>query len=167
MTSNRRTEFALFILDVLDFMEEKTREAVEDEASRAGAISEAAGVVPQVRDRVRKNEVTQAQFMLVFDVQMSEPPAAQWWAEFARMDRKRDFRDTLVGQPIISRISVKSLTIQNILWHTGRLTTYCQGGSGSRDNSSHPAHRAGDKRLQNAFREIQSEGDRAQNPRRG
>ena len=46
MASARRTEFATFVLDLLDFMDEKIREATDNEASRSGAIVEAAGVVP-------------------------------------------------------------------------------------------------------------------------
>jgi len=87
MTSNRRTEFSPFVLDLLDFVEEKIREAVDDEASREGALGEAAGVVPLLRDRLRENEVAQAQFMLVFGSQLHEPHATQWWTDFARMDR--------------------------------------------------------------------------------
>lgn len=41
MASKRHTEFAPFILDLIDFMKEKLREAVADEASQAGAVSEA------------------------------------------------------------------------------------------------------------------------------
>src|SRR5258706_13664016 len=87
MTSNRRTECAPFLLDLLDFMEEKIREAIDDDVSRAGAISEAAGAIPLLRDRLRENEDVQAGFMLVFDVQFLEPQATPWWAEFARMGR--------------------------------------------------------------------------------
>jgi hypothetical protein len=43
MPSNRRTEFTAFVLDLLDFMEEKIREALDDESSRPAAIGEAAG----------------------------------------------------------------------------------------------------------------------------
>ena len=60
----RHTELAPFVLDVLDFMEEKIREAVEDEA-RIGAITEAAGAIPLLHDRLREDETKQAQFMLV------------------------------------------------------------------------------------------------------
>ncbi|WLA64937.1 hypothetical protein [Bradyrhizobium diazoefficiens] len=83
----RRTEFAPFVLDLLDFMEEKIREAIENEASRPAAIAEAAGAVAPLRDRLRENEAAQAQFILVFDAQMYDAHAAQWWAELARMDR--------------------------------------------------------------------------------
>jgi hypothetical protein len=68
-------------------LEEKIREAVADEASRAGAISQAAGSVPLLRNRPCENEVAQAEFMMVFDAQLYEPHAARWWADFARMNR--------------------------------------------------------------------------------
>jgi hypothetical protein len=87
MTSNRRTEFAPFVLDLLDFMEEKVREALDDEGSRPAAISEAAGAVPLLRDRLRENAVTQAQFMLVFDAQMFDAGAPKWWSDLAKIDR--------------------------------------------------------------------------------
>jgi hypothetical protein len=45
------------------------REAVEDEAYAAGAISEATGAIPLLRERLRENEDALARFMLVFDVQ--------------------------------------------------------------------------------------------------
>jgi hypothetical protein len=43
MPSTRHTEFTPFVLDLLDFMEEKPREAIADEAPRAAAVSEAVG----------------------------------------------------------------------------------------------------------------------------
>jgi hypothetical protein len=86
MTSNRRTEFAPFVLDLLDFMEEKISEAVADEASRAGAISEAAGVIPLLRDRLSENETAQAQAIFLLDNQMYDADAAKWWADLACMD---------------------------------------------------------------------------------
>ena len=87
MTSARCTEFAPFVHDLLDFMEEKIREAVESEASRRAAIAEAAGAVPVLRDRLTENENVQAGFMLVLDVQLFGPHATAWWAGFGRMDR--------------------------------------------------------------------------------
>jgi hypothetical protein len=77
MPSNRRTEFAPFVLDLPDFMEKKIREAIDDECSWPAAISEAAGAVPVLRDRLTKNEVAQAQFMLVFDAQMFDAERPQ------------------------------------------------------------------------------------------
>jgi hypothetical protein len=87
MPSNRRTEFAPFMLDLLDFVEEKIREAIDDESSRPAAISEAAGAVPLLRDRLREDEAVQAQFMLVFDAQMFDADAAKWWSDLAQIDR--------------------------------------------------------------------------------
>jgi hypothetical protein len=87
MPSNRRTDFTAFILDLLDFLEEKIREALEDESSRLAAIGEAAGAVPLLRDRLTENEVAQAQFMLVFDAQMFDADAAKWWSDLAQIDR--------------------------------------------------------------------------------
>jgi hypothetical protein len=110
MTSHRRTEFAPFVLDALDFLEEKIGEAVEDEASRAGAISEALGVVPLLRDRLRENEVAQGQFLLIFDVQLNEPHATRWWAEFACMDQAADLvrpRGTLAALRAVAAESIR------------------------------------------------------------
>jgi hypothetical protein len=87
MTSYRRTEFAPFVLDILDFMEERIREAIADEGSRASAIGEAAGVIPLLRDRLREDETKQAQFMLVFDNQMYDADAARWWTDLGLMER--------------------------------------------------------------------------------
>lgn len=87
MTSPRHTEFAPFVLDLLDFMEEKLREAIADEASQAGAVSEAAGVLPLLRDRLRENEEVLATFILVFSDYLYGPHAADWWPVFARMNR--------------------------------------------------------------------------------
>ena len=53
MASQRHIEFVPFVLDLLDFVEEKIGEAVADEASRPGAVGEAAGALPLLRDRLR------------------------------------------------------------------------------------------------------------------
>ena len=82
MTSTRHTAFAPFVLAILDFMEEKSRDAIADESFRTSAVSEAAGAIPLLRDRLREDETKQAQFMLVFDVRLLEPHATPWWAEF-------------------------------------------------------------------------------------
>jgi hypothetical protein len=87
MPSPRHTEFAPFVLDLLDFIEEKLREAIADEANQAGAVSEAAGVLPLLRERLRENEDVQAQFILVFSDYLYGPHAADWWTAFARMNR--------------------------------------------------------------------------------
>lgn len=87
MTTTRHTERAPFLLDLLDFMEEKIREGVADEASRAAAVSEAASAVPLLRDRSREDDETTAGFLLVFDEGIYGPYAANWWAALGRMER--------------------------------------------------------------------------------
>ena len=87
MTPARRTEFAAFVLDLLDFMEEKVGEAMEAETSRVAAIGEAGGAVPVLRDRLRENKVVQANFILLLDVMFEERYAAEWWDAFATMER--------------------------------------------------------------------------------
>src|ERR1700726_1254773 len=46
-----RTEVAAFVLDLMDFIEEKIVEAMENEPSRVAAIGEAAGAIPVLRGR--------------------------------------------------------------------------------------------------------------------
>lgn len=87
MTTTRRTELAHFLLNLLDCMEEKIREAVADEASQAAAVSEAAGAVPLLRDRSREDDDTKAGFTLVFDEAIYSLDAANWWTALGRMER--------------------------------------------------------------------------------
>lgn len=104
MPSTRYAEFAPFVLDLLDFMEEKRREAVADDASQAGAVSEAAGILPLLRDRLRENEDVQATFILVFDDYLYGH-AADWWPVVARMDRPAFEKEaeTIVGLVAVLR----------------------------------------------------------------
>ncbi|MCA1411703.1 hypothetical protein I6F30_11205 [Bradyrhizobium sp. NBAIM20] len=99
MTARRRTEFAAFVLDLMDFIEEKIREAMDDERSRAPAIGEAAGAVPVLRDRLQENDVVNANFILALGNVIETRYAPDWWGNFAKMDR-REFEDAardLVG----------------------------------------------------------------------
>jgi hypothetical protein len=80
MTTTRRTERAPFLLDLLDFIEEKIREAVTDEASQAAAV-------PLLRDRSREDDETTAGFMLVLDEAIYGPDAANWWTALGRLER--------------------------------------------------------------------------------
>ncbi|WP_375778882.1 hypothetical protein ACE103_07385 [Bradyrhizobium sp. ma5] len=88
MTSRRRTEFAAFVLDLLDFIEEKIQEALDDETSRAAAVGEAAGAVPVLRDRLRENDVVSTNFILVLGNIIEQRWAPEWWDGFAKMDRQ-------------------------------------------------------------------------------
>jgi len=40
-----------------------------------------------LRDRLREDDATKAQFVLVFYDYLYEPHVTEWWAIFARMDR--------------------------------------------------------------------------------
>jgi len=75
MTPQRHTEFAPFMFDLLDFIEEKLGEGIADDACQAGSVSEAVGVRPLLRDRLREDEVVQAQFILVFSDYLYGPHA--------------------------------------------------------------------------------------------
>lgn len=88
MTSRRRTEFAAFVLDLLDFTEEKMQEALDDESSRSAALGEAAGAMPVLRDRLGENEVVAAQFVLGLGNIIEQRWAEEWWDGFAKMDRQ-------------------------------------------------------------------------------
>lgn len=47
-----RTDLAEYLLDLLDFVEEKIKEAKNDPAPRAGALSELMGALPIMKDRL-------------------------------------------------------------------------------------------------------------------
>ncbi|MGY3423421.1 hypothetical protein ACVWZW_003896 [Bradyrhizobium sp. F1.13.4] len=59
----------------------------DDENSRIAAVSEAASAVPLLRDRLRRDELVQTQFMLVFDNELYEPHATRRWRDLAQMPR--------------------------------------------------------------------------------
>jgi hypothetical protein len=104
----RRTEFAAFVLDLVDFIEEKVTEAIESEISRRGAIGEAAGAAPVLRDRLRKNEPVQANFILVLGNMIEQRWASEWWDGLANMERGEFERTAsdLVGRLAILRTLV-------------------------------------------------------------
>jgi hypothetical protein len=105
MTSHRHTEFVPFVLDLLDFIEEKLREAIADQASQAGAATEAACALPLLRDRLREDETVQAQFILLFSEYLYGSGAADWRSGFARVDRTAFEREaeTLMGLLVVLR----------------------------------------------------------------
>jgi hypothetical protein len=95
-----RTEFSAFLLDLLDFIEEKIGEALESEDSRRAAIGEAAGAIPVLRERLLENALANTQAIFALDHALEERYATVWWEDFAKMDRpefERTAQD-LVGQ---------------------------------------------------------------------
>lgn len=79
------TEFATLVLDLMDFIEEKIGEAIEDEGARAGAVTEAGGAIPVLRDRLGEKEHVRTLFTLALDNPMND--SANWWSGLARKDR--------------------------------------------------------------------------------
>jgi hypothetical protein len=97
--TNWRTDFTAFVLDLMDFVEEKIEEALKTEDSRIGAVNEAAGAIPLLRRRLREDDVVNANFILGLPNMIEERWATEWWDDFAKMDRgefERIARD-LVG----------------------------------------------------------------------
>ena len=61
-----RTDLTEYLMDLLDFVEEKIKEAQNDHASRAGALSEAMGAFPIIKDRLyREDKKTLTQLLLI------------------------------------------------------------------------------------------------------
>jgi hypothetical protein len=83
----RRTEFAAFVLDLLDFIEEKIQEAMENKPSRIAAIGEAAGAIPVLRDRLRENDVANTQCILALGNMIEERWASEWRDDFTKVER--------------------------------------------------------------------------------
>jgi hypothetical protein len=83
----RRTEFAAFVLDLLDFVE-KIGEAMENEPSRVAAIGEAAGAIPVVRDRLRENDLANTQCILALGNMIEQRWPSEWWRTSPRWTRR-------------------------------------------------------------------------------
>jgi hypothetical protein len=111
MTSARHTEFAPFVLDLVDFMEQKIRMGLDDEGARAKAVGDAAGVAPLLRGRLCENEAAQAQAMLLLDKQMYDADAAKWWADLAGVDRaefEKQATDLLALLAVLRQVAAAS-----------------------------------------------------------
>lgn len=61
-----RTDLIPYLLDLMDFIEEKITEAQDEPASRRAGLVEAAGVLPVIKDRLhREDQAALAQLMLI------------------------------------------------------------------------------------------------------
>ena len=72
--SSFRTDLTEYLMDLLDFVEERIKQAKNDPASRAGALSEASGALPIMKDRLhREDQVVLTQLLLIgfFDEDLS------------------------------------------------------------------------------------------------
>jgi hypothetical protein len=85
--SGRQTDLGDFLLDILDFIEEKINEALSHPASQFAAIGEAAGAIPLIRDRLREDEVKWTQFVLVLGTKIETDWWQDWWRDFAKIER--------------------------------------------------------------------------------
>jgi hypothetical protein len=74
----RRTEFAAFVLDLLDFGRRRSARPW-NEPSRVAAIGEAAGAIPVVRDRLRENDLANTQCILALGNMIEQRWASEWW----------------------------------------------------------------------------------------
>ena len=83
-----RTDLVAFVLDQLDFIEEKLREACADPASQKAAVTEASGAVPQLRDRLRAEDEPKATLCMFAFRALVDRNAFDWWAKLAKMERK-------------------------------------------------------------------------------
>lgn len=73
--SSFRTDLTEYLLDLLDFVEEKIKEAKNDPASRAAALSEAMGALPIMKDRLYyEDQVVLTQLLLTgfFDEDLTQ-----------------------------------------------------------------------------------------------
>lgn len=87
-----RTELTAYIADLIGFMLDKIDKAEADPGSRAASLSEAAGVLPVIRERLlREDETIHAQFMLlgIFDTDFSAMAALPPDAFAAAIDDPR------------------------------------------------------------------------------
>jgi len=84
-----RTDLADFVLDQLDFIDGKLREARDDPASQKGAIIEAGGAISQVRERLWAQDKTRATQCLLAFPALVDRNASAWWTKLAEMDREQ------------------------------------------------------------------------------
>lgn len=85
--SKWRTEWITFQWDLLDFMEGKIQEAVSQPASQFAAVTEAAGALPLVKERLLEPErAAQWAQVVLFASDKVEGPA--WWEALAKVDRE-------------------------------------------------------------------------------
>jgi hypothetical protein len=73
------------LIELLDHVAEKLDEAVSDKSNQKGAIAEAAGALPELRELMDDHLVTVS--MLVCEP-LVDGNAEAWWESFGKMDRE-------------------------------------------------------------------------------
>jgi hypothetical protein len=100
---NYRTALVAGLLDLLDFVEGKLREALDDPASQLAAATEAGCAMPLMLERLRQDEVIAATFVLVLGTKLERQYWREWWHDFARIEREEFGRE---AADVIDRVSV-------------------------------------------------------------
>jgi hypothetical protein len=87
--SRRRTDLVDALLDLLDFIEEKIQEAIDNPAIRLAAITEAGCAIPLLRDRLREDDETLATFLLVMGSRIEGRCWTESWKELSKMEPEK------------------------------------------------------------------------------
>jgi hypothetical protein len=96
-----RTALADALLDLLDFVDEKLREALDDPSSQLAAGTEAGCAMPVIMDRLAEDDAIGLNFLLVLGVRVEGPHWPEWWDNFANSARNefcreaKDIRDRI------------------------------------------------------------------------
>ena len=81
-------ELASFLREAFSFMEEMLTEALEHPELQAVCVSDMAGHIRQIRDRLPQDETFQAQVMLSID-EITRPDWREWWTKFGVTEREK------------------------------------------------------------------------------
>src|SRR4249919_1435840 len=84
-----RTALNDFVLDQIGFVECKLHEAVRDSASQISAITEASGVVPQLRERIFSEDQDKTIQCVQACPELFDRGALAWWNRLAVMERTK------------------------------------------------------------------------------
>lgn len=98
---NYRTALADALLDLLDFIDERLREALDVPASQLAAATEAGCAMPVIMDRLAEDEAIGLNFLLVLGTSLERQHWRDWWDNFAHSDRDEFCRD---DEDILHRI---------------------------------------------------------------
>jgi hypothetical protein len=84
---NYRTALADALLDLLDFVDEKLREALDDCTSQLAAATEAGCAMPVIMDRLAEDDAIGLNFLLVLGTTLERQHWREWWDDFANSER--------------------------------------------------------------------------------
>ena len=98
---NYRTVLADALLDLLDFVDEKLREALDDPASQLAAATEAGCAMPVIMDRLAEDDAIGLNFLLVLGTRLERQHWREWCDNFANSEWDEFCRD---AEDILHRI---------------------------------------------------------------